>query len=128
MKYCKNCGAEISDEALACPQCGQPAEKGKQNVVGIVGLVLALLNIAISFVPLPPALSFITFGVWLAGLICSCVGISQAKKKNQKKNCAVAGLVLSLLGIGLIIILLIVGGAIIGGALGGALGMAALVL
>ena len=115
MKYCKNCGAEISDEALACPQCGQPAEKGKQNVLGIVGLILALINIALSFTSIP----YLPFVVWLGGLICSCIGISQAKKKNQKKGCAVAGLVLSLLGIALIIIILIIGGAIIGGALGG---------
>lgn len=124
MKYCKNCGAEIADEATACPQCGQPAEKGKQNVIGIVGLVLALVNIALSFTSIP----YLPFAIWLGGLVCSCVGISQAKKKNQKKGCAVAGLVLSLLGIALIIIILIIGGAIIGGALGGMYGLASLAL
>lgn len=128
MKYCKNCGAEMADEAIACPQCGQPAEKGKQNIVGIVGFILALVNIALSFIPgLPGYLSSI---VWLGGLVCSCVGISQAKKKNQKKNLAVAGLILSLIGIVLIIIVLILGSAILGGMLGGmgAFGLAAAAL
>ena len=123
MKYCKNCGAEMADQAIACPQCGHPAEKGKQNVIGVIGFILALVNISISFIPnLPTYLSSI---VWLAGLVCSCVGISQAKKNNQKKSLAVWGLVLSLIGIVLILLLLLFLGGVLAG-LGGLYGLAAL--
>lgn len=27
MKYCKNCGAQLIDEAVVCPECGCAAEK-----------------------------------------------------------------------------------------------------
>ena len=28
MKYCKNCGAELPDDALYCPKCGQKQAEG----------------------------------------------------------------------------------------------------
>lgn len=46
MINCKDCGKEMSDAALACPNCGKPA---KQQEVRSVGL---LLGIGIFFVPL----------------------------------------------------------------------------
>lgn len=125
MKYCKNCGAEMADQATACPQCGQPAEKGKQNVIGLVGFILAIVNIALSFIPNLP--TYVSSIVWLGGFVCSIVGIVQAKKKNQKKSLAVWGLVLSLVGIVLILLMLFFLGAILAG-IGGAYGLAALAI
>ena len=116
MKYCKNCGAEMADEAVACPQCGQPAASGKHNGFGVAGFILALAYVLFgTFLSLIPVLPY---AVWLLGLIFSIVGIAQAKKKGQKKGLAVAGLVLSLIGIVFIILILILGSAILGGLLG----------
>ncbi len=44
---CKECGAEISDKAVACPKCGAEMAKGKvrstlSNIV-IVGVILVVL-------------------------------------------------------------------------------------
>ena len=46
--FCKNCGKEIDDRAVVCPNCGvqvgtvAPAEN-KTNVLAIVGLIFALI-------------------------------------------------------------------------------------
>lgn len=39
--FCKNCSAEMSDQAKACPKCGHPAhEKGSKSKVAFVLLAL----------------------------------------------------------------------------------------
>ena len=108
MKFCKSCGAELVDDAVVCPKCGVAVEEiavapTKHNVIGIVSFVCALVGIAVSW-----------FLSWLGGLlnfaafVLGIVGIVMAKKKNEKKGFAVAGLVLSLLGVILVIVLIIV--------------------
>jgi len=34
--FCKNCGAECSDNALQCPKCGEPMRADKSRVVYIL--------------------------------------------------------------------------------------------
>lgn len=55
MKYCKNCGSQIDDKAVICPQCGvqqEPVDAGDDSgsiglaflgcCIPIVGLILFL--------------------------------------------------------------------------------------
>ena len=74
----------------------------KSNGVGTAGFVLALIAVFLGWVPV---LGWI---IWLLGLILSFVGVFK-----QPKGLAIAGLVISLIGI---ILLITVFGAILGGA------------
>lgn len=74
----------------------------KSNGIGTAGFVLALIAIFFGWVPI---LGWI---IWLLGLIFSFAGIFK-----QPKGLAIAGLVISLIGV---IMLLTVFGAILGGA------------
>jgi uncharacterized membrane protein YvbJ len=50
MISCKECGAEISDKAVACPKCGAEMAKGKArstlSTIVIVGVILVALFFA----------------------------------------------------------------------------------
>lgn len=90
--FCKNCGAEIDDKAVACPHCGVAtgnlATANSSNGTAVAGLIFAFI--------FP-----------LIGLIVSCVGLSKSKSCNGKgKGCAIAGIIISILemisGIGII--------------------------
>ena len=72
------------------------------NGIGTAGFVLALLNLFLGWIPV---LGWI---LWLLGLIFSGVGVTR-----KPKGLAIAGLVISLIGI---IFLLVVFGAIVGAA------------
>jgi hypothetical protein len=74
----------------------------KSNGVGTAGFVLALIAIFLGWIPV---LGWI---LWLLGLILSFVGIFK-----EPKGLAIAGLVISLIGI---ILLVTVFGALLGGA------------
>ena len=97
--FCKNCGKEINDEAVVCPNCGVATEKmaqnsapvpAQKNTMALVGFILALL------------------GFNLIALILSIVGLVNAKKpefNGDGKGFAIAGIIISCLYIGLFIIL-----------------------
>ncbi len=72
------------------------------NGIGTAGFVLALIALFLGWVP------FLGWIVWLLGLIFSAVGLSR-----QPKGLAIAGLVISLIGI---VLLIVVFGAIFGAA------------
>ena len=74
----------------------------KSNGIGTAGFVLALIAIFLGWVPV---LGWI---LWLLGLIFSFVGVFKTPK-----GLAIAGLVISLIGI---ILLIAVFGALLGGA------------
>jgi ABC-type long-subunit fatty acid transport system fused permease/ATPase subunit len=88
------------------PQSGQTIIINQQtkesNGVGTAGFVLAICALIFGWVPV---LGWI---IWLLGLILSIVGITR-----NPKGLAIAGLVISLLGL---ILLVAVFGAILGGA------------
>ena len=71
----------------------------KSNGIGTAGFVLALIAIFLGWVPI---LGWI---IWLLGLIFSAVGLTR-----QPKGLAIAGLVISLVGI---VMLIVVFGAIL---------------
>lgn len=77
-------------------------QEKKSNGVGTAGFVLALIALFLGWVPV---LGWI---VWVLGLILSFVGVFK-----KPKGMAIAGLVISLIGI---ILLLTVFGALLGGA------------
>jgi len=76
--------------------------ESNKNGVGIAGFVLALIAMFLGWVPV---LGWI---IWVLGLILSFVGVFK-----KPRGMAIAGLVISLIGI---ILLLTVFGAILGGA------------
>ena len=103
MKYCKYCGAELSDDAVVCSRCGQSLssvqeEKGHHGM-GIAGFILSLISVQ----PL--------------GLIFSIIGLVMAKKNGYKKGLAVAGLVISIVYFVIYLIIGIVVGPMIASAI-----------
>lgn len=125
--FCKNCGKEIDDNALVCPNCGVATEKMQQeaaitataeapatkkvNVCAILGLIFSIL----AFV-----------GIWVFGwlfyigapaaLVLSIVGIVMSKKLNNGKGLAIAGLVVTIFDVVFYLIFLFVLVALIYGA------------
>lgn len=92
MKFCKYCGAELSDDAAVCSKCGHSLSNGavedrSQNKLGIAGFVLSF------------------FFVQPLALIFSIIGIAVGKKHNDKVGLAVAGLIISIISSVIVIIL-----------------------
>lgn len=105
--FCKNCGKEIDDNAVVCPNCGvatdklqettaaataaQPEEKKKTNVFAIIGFILSLATWGLAFAPMwAYAIGFV------ASLVLNILGIVWAAKKNcNLKGLAIAGVVLT---------------------------------
>ena len=90
--FCKNCGKEIDDRAVVCPNCGvqvgtvAPAEN-KTNVLAIVGFIFAFI--------MP-----------IVGLICSIIGRNKAPEcGGNGRGLATAGIVISVVWMVLVIII-----------------------
>ena len=83
---------------------GQAAPAG--NGMAIAGLVLAICAIAVSWLP------GVNFVCWILGLIFSIVGLRNANRGAPYRGLAIAGLVISLAGIVLIIVLIVVLGLV----------------
>ena len=88
--FCKNCGREIDDYAVVCPFCGvatgrhavQQAPQTGSNGFVIAGFVLS-------------------FFFSLLGLIFSIVGLRKVSECGSGKGLAVAGIVFSIVRMGL---------------------------
>ncbi len=74
----------------------------KSNGIGTAGFVLALIALFLGWVP------FLGWIIWLLGLIFSAIGVFR-----EPKGLAIAGLVISLIGI---VLLIAVFGALLGAA------------
>jgi hypothetical protein len=79
------------------------------NGMAIAGMVLAICAVVVSWLP------GVNFVCWLLGLIFSIVGLRNANRGAPYRGMAIAGLVISLVGIVSIIILVVIIG--IGAAL-----------
>ncbi len=115
MIYCTQCGKQVTDAAAACPYCGrslrQEAPKQQSapvkpgiNPLGITGFVVTLANsfLSIFYVLLfrnVDAAAVVTLVVHIAALVFSLKGILKGKETHLGIGLAVAGLVLSILGI-----------------------------
>ena len=97
--FCKNCGREIDDKAVVCPQCGvavaplntaAPAETKETNTLAIVGFILS-------------------FFIAIAGLICSIIGYRNAPQFGGKgKGLALAGIIISVISMVVVLIYFII--------------------
>ena len=74
--------------------------------MAIAGLVLAICAIAVSWLP------GVNFVCWILGLVFSILGLRNANRGAPYRGLAIAGLVISLAGIVLIIVLIIVLGLV----------------
>lgn len=102
--YCKNCGSTIDDRAVVCPNCGVATDnkiaraEPSTNVLAIVGFVLSFL-------------------VTIAGLICCVIARKQIRESDEKgMGFATAGMIISIVGIALSVLLVIIYIGIIGAA------------
>jgi len=59
MAYCKNCGAEISDQATVCPKCGVPTKTRSAAVDDNGGFGWGLLGFCL------PIVGLILYLVWM---------------------------------------------------------------
>lgn len=73
------------------------------NGMAITGMVLAICAVVVSWLP------GVNFVCWLLGLVFSIVGLRNANRGAPYRGMAIAGLVISLAGIVLIIILVVIG-------------------
>ena len=78
---CKECGHEISDEALACPNCGKP----QRDKASSVSLSRQIFVYSVSLF-LPP------FGLWYAWKYLK-------QKDGKSKKIGIAALILSIISI-----------------------------
>lgn len=99
--FCNNCGREIDDRAIVCPNCGVivnkqalATEQSQSNTFAIVGFIMS-------------------FFVAIVGLICSIIGLKKAPSLNNSgRGLAIAGIIISSLAIffnALLILILIIG-------------------
>ncbi|MDE6667484.1 MAG: DUF4190 domain-containing protein [Clostridia bacterium] len=87
--FCKNCGKDIDDSAVVCPNCGVATDNmgknttpapAQKNTIALVGFILAILE----------------FNV--IALILSIVGLTNSRKPEYAgdgKGLAIAGIVIS---------------------------------
>ena len=94
--YCENCGREIDDRAVVCPNCGvATGRRGVQasndgNAVAIVGFVFSFL-------------------IAIVGLICSIVGYKKAKNEGAPYGgLALAGIIISAVSMALAVLIYII--------------------
>lgn len=121
-KICIKCGAELEDDAIFCDECGekqiieQPKveqiqenqqkkinisvdvnEKQKHSGFGIASLILGILSI-------------ITLGgLFIPEILGIIFGIIGIRDKTKKHGLAIAGLVTSIIGLIILILLVIIG-------------------
>ncbi len=81
--FCKNCGKEINDNAVICPNCGvqiaafEKKESKETCTLAIVGFVLSFL-------------------IPIAGLICSIIARKKCNEENlEGGGLAFAGIIIS---------------------------------
>ncbi len=97
--FCKNCGREVSDNAVVCPHCGVQLKAmssnsaSGENTMAIVGFVFS-------------------FFIALVGLICSIMGYKKSVNEGAPyKGLALAGIIISIISMAFGLILTIIYGA-----------------
>lgn len=101
--FCKNCGNEISDNAIICPNCGvQTGEIKKDNSNSNMN-IMAIVGFALSFV------------VSIAGLICSIIAYKQIKENGENgKGFAIAGIAVSAASMAIVVFAIIISVSVVG--------------
>lgn len=101
--FCKNCGKEVNDNAVICPNCGvqlaqlkggKAEDESKSNSMAIIGFVLS-------------------FFISIAGLICSIIAYRKCRDEGLNgKGLAIAGIAISVASMVLAFIYIIAASAI----------------
>ncbi|MCD7710295.1 MAG: zinc ribbon domain-containing protein [Porphyromonadaceae bacterium] len=104
MIKCEECGQMVSDQARSCPHCGASLKTdtplGPQqtiyvnttehhsNGLGTAGLILAIFGLFVGWVPV---LGWI---IWTLGVLFSIIGLFKTPR-----SCAIAGCIISFIGL-----------------------------
>jgi hypothetical protein len=67
MPYCRNCGKEVSENAVQCPECGEVFKKGSSATV-VAGYVCAGLSLII-----------FPIGLGIAGLVLGIINVTKGR-------------------------------------------------
>ncbi len=93
--YCKNCGKEVNDNAVVCPNCGaqiapfKNTEEKRTCTIAIVGFVLS-------------------FFFAIAGLICSIIARKKCNEEGlEGGGFALAGIIISAIELAVSVIAII---------------------
>ena len=131
--FCRNCGANIPDDSRVCTVCGVPVEQQQPDfqqpaqeqpvyqqpvyqspafsqpipqMTTVPGKGMAVASLVLGIV------SLVFFCVWYIALSCGIVGLilggiamNKAKTVGMRNGLAVAGLVCSCIGVGLMVLL-----------------------
>lgn len=118
--FCPKCSSNIPDNAVHCPNCGaalssnnavqvqnQFGDTEKQGGMGfgIASMVLGILSILCSC-----CFYYLSIPLSIVGLILGAIAVH---KKNRGRGMAIAGLVLSIISLGLGIVVMISGAALL---------------
>ncbi len=123
--YCKNCGKELSDEAIMCPDCGTPTgtkpkthkstETDTTVPFGLISLILACFAFVTgiifgSFFCVYSAAVIFLFMIgsttFLPGLTAICLGIIALVRKNDSHDRIMAIIAIALAGVALLLLFL----------------------
>ena len=109
--YCNKCGSYIPSKRTVCSNCGapvpdpnapapavEPEPEKRSNGIAAGGLVMGILTLVFCWLPGIP------FFTGVVGVMFSIAGI--VKKNARAKGVAVAGLIISVAGLGLSVIML----------------------
>lgn len=102
--YCKNCGKEIEDDSSFCPYCGSSVNKkivveskatkgdkgNSENCFGAIGFVVSVIAVLYSHSNI--ALWYVAFALAFIGIVLSCAGMKDIKKR--KNGIAFAGFII----------------------------------
>lgn len=123
--FCKNCGHELNDNAIICPNCGVPTDKMQQtasaapveqkkpNGFAITALVLGLVGLV------GGNYAFLIPGI--IGLVFGIIGMVKSKQYSAR-GLAIAALVVSIVGLVIWLIIWIAAFGIFFAAFFGAIG------
>lgn len=104
MKHCVTCGAEIADDARACPKCGHVVEvtkKGKTwaNVLCVFTLIFGILSTCMGGLCWIPLLGMAIACPALALAVIGLAGSIVCRVFSSKKGVCVTGIVFSAIGL-----------------------------
>ena len=105
--FCKNCGEQITDGALFCTNCGasvaeppvQPAQQPVSNSgrgMGVAALVMGIVSCCLFWIPYVNTVCLL---MCIAGIILSAISMKKARAAGVSSGIAVAGLVVSIVGL-----------------------------
>ncbi len=120
MKKCSNCGIDVADDTIVCPNCGSLIKNSKELIVEKLGFVFSIIAIIVTAATL--ALTFgldLSFGIYVgsptlafgvAGLIFSSISFKARKTKKSiaSLSLSIISTVGSLVCLGLVILVLFI--------------------